>query len=124
MHGYGRNPCMRHNRQLATRLQSQQLCYLPHDRHQQQVLTTNLVAAWEDRHGAVMGGHYPEDMAADDGRHLDQGVALYDKAQRRWRVAQEAVNQKLGARRVVALHALLDECMDMLADIPDGNEYE
>ena len=44
------------------------------------------------------------------------------EAQRRWRVAQESVNEKLGPRRVVALHALLDECMDLLADIPDGEE--
>jgi DNA-binding MarR family transcriptional regulator len=46
------------------------------------------------------------------------------EAQRRWRVAQESVNEKLGARRVVALHALLDECMGLLADIPDGEDDE
>ena len=46
------------------------------------------------------------------------------EAQRRWRIAQEAVNEKLGSRRVVALHALLDECMDLLADVPDGEEDE
>ena len=42
------------------------------------------------------------------------------EAQRRWRVAQEALNERLGAARVVALHALLDECQDLLADIPEG----
>jgi DNA-binding MarR family transcriptional regulator len=41
-------------------------------------------------------------------------------AQRRWRVAQESLNQRLGAQRVVALHALLDECQDLLADLPEG----
>jgi DNA-binding MarR family transcriptional regulator len=46
------------------------------------------------------------------------------EAQRRWRVAQEGVNEKLGTRRVVALHALLDECMDLLADVPDGEDDE
>lgn len=42
------------------------------------------------------------------------------EAQRRWRVAQETLNQRLGAQRVVALHALLDECQDLLADVAEG----
>lgn len=42
------------------------------------------------------------------------------EAQRRWRVAQESLNERLGARRVVALHALLDECQELLADLPEG----
>jgi DNA-binding MarR family transcriptional regulator len=46
------------------------------------------------------------------------------EAQRRWRVAQESLNQRLGARRVVALHALLDECQDLLADLPGGESHE
>ena len=46
------------------------------------------------------------------------------EAQRRWRVAQESLNQRLGARRVVALHALLDECQDLLADLPEGDPDE
>lgn len=46
------------------------------------------------------------------------------EAQRRWRVAQEALNQRLGAQRVVALHALLDECQDLLADVPEGETDE
>jgi DNA-binding MarR family transcriptional regulator len=37
------------------------------------------------------------------------------EAQRRWRVAQEQVNAALGPRRVVALHALIDECTGLLA---------
>jgi DNA-binding MarR family transcriptional regulator len=45
-------------------------------------------------------------------------------AQRRWRVAQESLNQRLGVRRVVALHALLDECQDLLADLPGGESHE
>jgi DNA-binding MarR family transcriptional regulator len=43
------------------------------------------------------------------------------EAQRRWRVAQESLNERLGVRRVVALHALLDECQDLLADLPEGD---
>jgi DNA-binding MarR family transcriptional regulator len=46
------------------------------------------------------------------------------EAQRRWRVAQESLNQRLGAHRVVALHALLDECQELLADLPPGESDE
>ena len=42
------------------------------------------------------------------------------EAQRRWRVAQEGINQMLGPRRVVELHALIDECLDLLSPLPDG----
>jgi len=41
------------------------------------------------------------------------------EAQRRWRVAQEGINEMLGPRRVVELHALLDECMALLAPAAD-----
>jgi len=40
------------------------------------------------------------------------------EAQRRWRVAQEGVNAALGAQRVIALHALIDEAMRALDDAP------
>ena len=50
----------------------------------------------------------------------DAGREKRQEAQRRWRVAQEALNSKLGEARVVALHALLDECQDLLADVPEG----
>jgi DNA-binding MarR family transcriptional regulator len=46
------------------------------------------------------------------------------EAQRRWRAAQESLNERLGAARVVALHALLDECQDLLADVPEGETDE
>jgi DNA-binding MarR family transcriptional regulator len=36
------------------------------------------------------------------------------EAQRRWRVAQEGINDMLGPRRVVQLHAMLDECLELL----------
>jgi DNA-binding MarR family transcriptional regulator len=54
----------------------------------------------------------------------DAGREKRQEAQRRWRVAQEALNEKLGARRVVALHALLDECQDLLADLPEGELHD
>ncbi len=46
------------------------------------------------------------------------------EAQRRWRVAQEALNHKLAPARVVALHALLDECQDLLAEGPEGDLHD
>ena len=53
-------------------------------------------------------------------RATPAGREKRQEAQRRWRVAQESLNQRLGAQRVVALHALLDECQDLLADVPEG----
>ncbi|MDF2466140.1 MAG: transcriptional regulator, MarR family-like protein [Ramlibacter sp.] len=46
------------------------------------------------------------------------------EAQRRWRVAQEGINQMLGSRRVVELHALIDECLELLSPHPDGETDE
>jgi len=43
------------------------------------------------------------------------------EAQRRWRVAQERVNATLGVHRVLALHALIDECSGLLA--PPDQEH-
>lgn len=40
------------------------------------------------------------------------------EAKRRWRAAQESLNRILGARRVIALHALIQESLALLA--PDG----
>jgi DNA-binding MarR family transcriptional regulator len=54
----------------------------------------------------------------------DAGRDKRTEAQRRWRVAQESLNQRLGRERVVALHALLDDCQDLLADIPEGELHE
>jgi DNA-binding MarR family transcriptional regulator len=43
-----------------------------------------------------------------------EGEALRATAQRAWKRAQLALNDKLGVERVAALHALLDECMGLL----------
>lgn len=45
-----------------------------------------------------------------------EGHTKRSEAQRRWRAAQEALNQRLGAERVVALHALIDESLLLLDD--------
>jgi DNA-binding MarR family transcriptional regulator len=46
----------------------------------------------------------------------EAGRAKRTEAQRAWKKAQLAFNDKLGAARVAQLHALLDECMHLLAD--------
>jgi len=52
------------------------------------------------------------------------GKEKRQEAQRRWRVAQEALNQRLGTQRVLALHQLLDECQDLLADLAEGKLHD
>jgi DNA-binding MarR family transcriptional regulator len=44
----------------------------------------------------------------------DAGRALRLQAQKAWKRAQLALNERLGAARVAALHALLDECISRL----------
>ena len=51
-----------------------------------------------------------------------EGQTKRTEAQRRWRVAQEGINQTLGLDRVRALHALIDESMDLLN--PEGETDE
>ena len=52
------------------------------------------------------------------------GRAKRQEAQRRWRVAQESLNRRLGSARVLALHALVDECQDLLSDLPEGELHD
>ena len=54
----------------------------------------------------------------------DAGRDKRQEAQRRWRTAQEGINELLGARRVVALHALIDECLELLSPVPEGEADE
>lgn len=51
-----------------------------------------------------------------------EGVALREQAQRRWRASQERINLTLGPARVVALHALMDECTALLLAADDDAE--
>jgi DNA-binding MarR family transcriptional regulator len=46
------------------------------------------------------------------------GRALRAQAQRAWKRAQLALNERLGTARVAALHALLDDCMALLETDP------
>jgi len=54
----------------------------------------------------------------------DEGREKRQEAQRRWRVAQEAINDIVGSRRVVQLHALIDECLELLSPLPEGDTDE
>jgi len=46
------------------------------------------------------------------------------EAQRRWRGAQTALNEAIGAAQVQALHVLIDDALERLADTPTGDTDE
>jgi Transcriptional regulators len=50
----------------------------------------------------------------------DAGREKRQDAQRRWRIAQEGINQVLGPRRVIELHALIDDCLELLSPLAEG----
>jgi DNA-binding MarR family transcriptional regulator len=50
----------------------------------------------------------------------DEGRAKRAEGQRAWKQAQLALNARLGERRVAALHALIDECIERLDDGEPG----
>ncbi|MES3014662.1 MAG: MarR family winged helix-turn-helix transcriptional regulator [Pseudomonadota bacterium] len=59
----------------------------------------------------------------DDGRSrivvaTDAGRAKRDAAQREWKRAQLAFNDRLGEARVARLHALIDECLAAMSETP------
>ena len=65
--------------------------------------------------------------AGDDARSrlisaTPAGQAKRTEAQRKWRIAQEGINATLGAERVVALHALIDESLELLAPLDADDE--
>lgn len=67
--------------------------------------------------------------AGADGRSrlvsaTDAGREKRQEAQRRWRVAQEGINRILGAQRVVELHSLIDDCMELLSPLSAGEDDE
>lgn len=49
----------------------------------------------------------------------EAGRAKRHEAQRRWRQAQEALNERLGVANVVALHAVIDDAMARLEPAED-----
>ena len=70
-----------------------------------------------------------EMSAGEDGRsrlvHItDAGRDKRAEAQRHWKAAQENLNQLLGVERVRAIHALVDDSLDLLSPLPEGAEHE
>ncbi|MDZ7920031.1 MarR family winged helix-turn-helix transcriptional regulator [Rhodoferax sp.] len=65
--------------------------------------------------------------AGDDARSrlihaTEAGQAKRTEAQRKWRVAQEGINATLGLERVMALHALIDESLELLSPLESGDD--
>jgi len=50
----------------------------------------------------------------------ETGRAKRQEAQRHWRIAQEALNERLGVEHVLTLHALLDETVRLLDAAPES----
>ncbi|HEY0747316.1 MAG TPA: MarR family winged helix-turn-helix transcriptional regulator [Steroidobacteraceae bacterium] len=51
-----------------------------------------------------------------------EGREKRSEAQRVWKQAQLALNVRLGPKRVMALHALIDDCMERLSDAQNTAE--
>ncbi len=73
-------------------------------------------------HGWVVVG------AGADGRSrsieaTDAGRAKRSEAQREWKRAQMALNERLGPQRVAHLHSVIDECLALMNDT-EGNPDE
>ena len=54
----------------------------------------------------------------------EAGRALRTEAQRAWKRAQLALNERLSPQRVTRLHALIDECLALLDDGPEEGAGE
>ncbi len=54
----------------------------------------------------------------------EAGRAKRAEGQRAWKAAQLALNERLGVRRVAALHELVDACISCLDDDPVGTAEE
>jgi DNA-binding MarR family transcriptional regulator len=52
----------------------------------------------------------------------DSGREKRAEAQRRWRVAQEGINQIVGVEQVLALHALIDVSLERLSPLPGADD--
>lgn len=74
----------------------------------------------------VYGAHRLED---DDARSrlveaTEAGRAKRAEGQHAWKLAQQALNERLGPERVAALHELLDKCIECLDDNLDPPSVE
>ena len=67
--------------------------------------------------------------AGDDARSrfvtaTDAGRAKRTEAQREWKRAQLALNERLGIAKVAQLHHLLDECLALMSDSAGDQDHE
>ena len=62
------------------------------------------------------------DQRSREVQATDAGQALRQDAQKSWKRAQLALNQRLGTERVAALHALLDECLTLLGSAEGASD--
>ena len=70
----------------------------------------------------LIAAGWVELAAGADGRSRSVTITAagrdkHAEAQRRWKVAQQAINQILSLERVRALHALVDESLDLLTPV-------
>lgn len=77
----------------------------------------------------MLAAGWLEMSPGDDGRsrlvHItDAGRDKRAEAQRRWKMAQDSLNQALGVERVLAIHALVDASLELLAPLPAAQEHE
>ena len=74
----------------------------------------------------VAGGWLETAPGADARSRLIQateaGVAKQHEAQRHWRTAQHKLNAQLGVERVLALHALIEDSLALLAPAADAQD--
>lgn len=54
----------------------------------------------------------------------DAGKAKREEARRHWKAAQDKINRTLGVERVLALHALIDDALALLAPIDEGEDND
>jgi DNA-binding MarR family transcriptional regulator len=77
----------------------------------------------------MLGAGWLQMSAGEDGRsrlvHItDAGRDKRAEAQRHWKMAQDSLNQTLGVERVLAIHALVDASLELLAPLPAAPEHE
>ena len=54
----------------------------------------------------------------------EQGRAKREEARHRWKVAQDSLNALLGTERVIALHDLINDSLELLSPIPADTEND
>ena len=52
----------------------------------------------------------------------EAGRAKRIEGQRRWKVAQDGINQMLGIQRVIALHAMIQESLELLSTTESAHD--